>query len=149
MRRQRVSADLPASLMIGLDTHVLVRYLAQDDPRQSASASRFIETRLSERAPGFISLVVLVELCWVLERLYSATHQEIGQTVADLLETPRFHLQHREAVQKAVRHFHDKRSSKAGLADLLIAQLALHAGCSSIVSFDRAAVRAAGMTLLD
>ena len=149
MRRQRVSADLPASLMIGLDTNVLVRYLAQDDPRQSASASRFIETRLSERSPGFISLVVLVELCWVLERLYGATHQEIGQTVADLLETPRFYLQQREVVQESVRLFHDRKSSKAGLADLLIAQLALHAGCSSIVSFDRGAVRAAGMTLLD
>jgi predicted nucleic-acid-binding protein len=149
MRRQRVSADLSARFMIGLDTNVLVRYLAQDDPRQSASATRFIETRLSERAPGFISLVVLVELCWVLERLYSATPQEIGQTVADLLETPRFHLQQREVVQEAVRLFQDKKSSKAGLADLLIAQLAVHAGCSSIVSFDRAAVRTAGMTLLE
>ena len=135
--------------MIGLDTNVLARYLAQDDPRQSASATRFIETRLSERSPGFISLVVLAELCWVLERVYSATHQEICETVADLLETPRFYLQQREVVQESVRFFQDKKSSRTGLADLLIAQLALHAGCSAIVSFDRAAVRAAGMTLLD
>lgn len=138
--------------MIGLDTNVLVRYLAQDDPRQSASATRFIETRLSERSPGSISLVVLVvlvELCSVLVRVYSATHQEIGETVADLLETPRFHLQERELVQEAVRRFQDKKSSKTGLADLVIAQLALHAGCSATVSFDRAALRAAGMTLLD
>ncbi|WP_102905867.1 MULTISPECIES: type II toxin-antitoxin system VapC family toxin [unclassified Variovorax] len=135
--------------MIGIDTNVLVRYLAQDDAKQSASATRFIETHLSERSPGFISLVVLVELCWVLERLYSATPQEIGETVADLLETPRFHLQQREVVQEAVRLFQDRKSSKAGLADLLVAQLALHAGCSAIVSFDRAAVRGAGMTLLD
>ena len=135
--------------MIGLDTNVLVRYLAQDDPRQSASATRFIETRLSERSPGFISLVVLVELCWVLERLYGATHLEIGETVVDLLETPLFHLQQREVVQEAARRFKDKKSSKAGLADLLIAQLAMDAGCSATVSFDRGAVRAAGMTLLD
>jgi predicted nucleic-acid-binding protein len=134
--------------VIGLDTNVLVRYLAQDDPKQSASATRFIEMRLSERSPGFISLVVLVELCWVLERLYSATHQEIGETVTDLLETPRFHLQQREVVQEAVRRLQDKKSSKTGLADLLIAQIALDAGCSETVSFDRAAVRAAGMTLL-
>ncbi|CAN7377590.1 MULTISPECIES: PIN domain-containing protein [unclassified Variovorax] len=135
--------------MIGLDTKVLVRYLAQDDPRQSASATRFIETRLSERSPGFISLVVLVELCWVLERIYSATPSEIGETISDLLETPRFHLQQREVVQQAVRRFQDKKAGKAGFADLLIAQIALDEGCSSTVSFDRGAVRTAGMTLLD
>ena len=135
--------------MIGLDANVLVRYLAQDDPRQSASATRFIETRLSERSPGFISLVVLVELCWVLERIYSATPREIGETISDLLETPRFHLQQREVVQQAVRRFQDKKAGKAGFADLLIAQIALDEGCSSIVSFDRGAVRTAGMTLLD
>jgi predicted nucleic-acid-binding protein len=135
--------------MIGLDTNVLVRYLAQDDPRQSASATRLIETRLSERSPGFISLAVLVQLCWVLERMYRATHQEIGETISDHLETPRFHLQQREVVQEAVGRFRDKKSSKAGFADLLIAQISLDAGCSETLSFDRAAVRTAGMTLLD
>ena len=30
--------------MIGLDTNVLVRYLAQDDPRQSPRATRLIES---------------------------------------------------------------------------------------------------------
>jgi hypothetical protein len=34
--------------LIGLDTHVLVRYLAQDDETQTALASRLIETVCSE-----------------------------------------------------------------------------------------------------
>ena len=49
--------------MIGLDTNVLVRYMAQDDPKQSAVATRLIEKELSSAEPGFISLVVLAELC--------------------------------------------------------------------------------------
>lgn len=52
--------------MIGLDTNVVVRYLAQDDPAQSARATRLTERELSERMPGFISLPVLLETCWVL-----------------------------------------------------------------------------------
>lgn len=137
--------------MIGLDTNVLVRYLAQDDPKQSAIATRFIETQLDERVPGFISLVVLVELCWVLERIYAATPTEIGEMVNDLLNTPTFHLQHREAVHEATRQLLTARHTKAqgaGFADRVIAQVALKEGCSSTVSFDRAAVRSAGMTLL-
>ncbi|MGJ7543877.1 PIN domain-containing protein [Variovorax sp. LT1R16] len=137
--------------MIGLDTNVLVRYLAQDDPKQSAIATRFIETQLDERVPGFISLVVLVELCWVLERIYDVTAAEIGEMVNDLLNTPTFHLQHREAVHEAARQLLTARTTKAqgaGFADRVIAQVALKEGCSSTMSFDRAAVRSAGMTLL-
>ncbi len=51
--------------MIGLDTHVLVRYIMQDDPVQAAQATDLIET-LSETRPGFVTLVSVVELVWVL-----------------------------------------------------------------------------------
>jgi predicted nucleic-acid-binding protein len=134
--------------MIGLDTNVLVRYLAQDDAKQSAVATRFIETQLNERTPGFISLVVLVEVCWVLERLYAATVKEIGEMVNDLLSTPNFHLQQRGAVQEAAQLLLTQKTKGTGFADLLIARVALNEGCTSIVSFDRGAVRTAGMTLL-
>jgi predicted nucleic-acid-binding protein len=135
--------------MIGLDTNVLVRYLAQDDKAQAASATRFIETQLSERAPGFISLVVLIELCWVLQKLYGATTNELSETVADLLATPQFKLQAREAVQDAVQSLQSGKTGKAGFADFLISRIALREGCSGTVSFDRAAIRYAGMTAVE
>jgi predicted nucleic-acid-binding protein len=135
--------------MIGLDTNVLVRYLAQDDKAQAARATRFIETRLTERAPGFISLVVLAELCWVLQSLYQATTSELVDTVADLLATPQFRLQQREAVQDAVRVLQAGKSGKAGFTDFLIAQIARCEGCETVVSFDRTAIRQAGMTALE
>lgn len=134
--------------MIGLDTNVLVRYLAQDHKTQAASATRFIETQLSERSPGFISLVVLIELCWVLQKLYGATTNELSETVADLLATPQFKLQAREAVQDVVQALQAGKTGKAGFADFLISRIALRAGCSEVVSFDRAAIRHAGMTAI-
>lgn len=39
--------------MIGLDTNVLVRYIMQDDVKQSAKANTLIES-LSADEPGFI-----------------------------------------------------------------------------------------------
>ncbi len=53
--------------MIGLDTNVLVRYLTQDDPQQSARANNLIETQCTKNEPGWIALIVLCELVWVLE----------------------------------------------------------------------------------
>ena len=80
------------------DTNVLVRYLAQDDPAQSARATRLIERELGERDPGYISLVVLVEVCWVLKRLYSATVAELHETVRDLLGARQLVVEQRATV---------------------------------------------------
>jgi len=129
--------------MIGLDSNVLVRYLTQDDPFQSARATRLIERKLNEKAPGFISLIVLVELWWVLKRLYRATDAELRQTVQDLLATRQFVLEQRGAVIQAVK----KLDAAGDIADSLIVELARAAGCERVVTFDKVATRL-GMELL-
>ena len=134
--------------MIGLDTNVLVRFLAQDDAKQAAVATRLIETDLSASRQGFISLVVLSELCWVLSSIYSATAEELITTVQDLLNTPQFQVERREAVQAAIARLKISPTRKAGFVDALIAAIAQGAGCAETVTFDKGAVRAAGMTLL-
>ena len=128
--------------MTGLDSNVLIRYLTQDDAAQSARATRLIERELSERAPGFISLLVLVETCWVLKRVYSAKPEEISTTVRDLLDTRQLVIERRAAVARALA-----RTGAGNFADALIADAAMEAGCSRMVTFDRKAARL-GMTLL-
>lgn len=134
--------------MIGLDTNVLVRYLAQDDAKQAEQATRLIERDLTAANPGFIGMIVLAELCWVLTRLYGASPEEITQTVEDLLATPQFHLERRDVVQGAIERAKRGKTSKAGFVDALIAQTGEAEGCSQVFTFDKAAVRASGMTLL-
>ena len=56
--------------MVGLDTNVLLRYLVQDDPAQSRRATEIVERRLTRRDPGFVSLVSILEIVWVLGTLY-------------------------------------------------------------------------------
>ncbi|MGL4574662.1 MAG: PIN domain-containing protein [Burkholderiaceae bacterium] len=130
--------------MIGLDTNVLVRYLAQDEPRQSLRATKLFEKELSAQNPGFISAVVLAETCWVLERAYNATQAELAQTVEDLLDSAQLVVGERAAVLKAVA-----RSRKgAGLVDCLITELAHAAGAARMVTFDAKAAKKAGMVLL-
>ena len=130
--------------MIGVDTNVLVRYLAQDDPRQSARATRLIEAELTASSPGFVGLVVLVETSWVLARLYRATAEEVRTTVADLLAARQLVVEQRAIVTGALARSRDQDCS---FADALIVQSAVAAGCVRIASFDRGAARA-GMTLL-
>lgn len=134
--------------MIGLETNVLVRYLAQDEARQAALASRLVDRHLTAAQPGFISLVVLAELCWVLKRLYGASFAELVETVEDMLGLPQFHLERREVVQSAVARAKAAKSGKIGFVDTLISELARAEGCSHTVTFDKGAARSAGMKLL-
>jgi predicted nucleic-acid-binding protein len=130
--------------MVGLDTNVLVRYLAQDDAAQSSRATRLVERELSEREPGYIGLVVLVETCWVLRRLYGATPDEVRQVVRDLLAARQLVVEQRALVARALARLGDKAGD---LADALIAEGAAEAGCARTVTFDRAGMRL-GMELL-
>lgn len=130
--------------MIGIDTNVLVRYIAQDDPGQSKRASRLIEDECGAATPGFISLVVLVELVWVSESCYGATPVEVANMVRRILGIRQLVVQEAEVVWKSLRLF---ESSKADFADALIECLARAAGCSAVMTFDKAAAKA-GMTLL-
>ena len=70
--------------MIGLDTNVVVRYLVQDEPDQSATPSKVIDA-LTEKDPGFLSLVSVVELYWVLRRAYKINTARCAELVEGLL----------------------------------------------------------------
>ena len=134
--------------MIGIDTNVLVRYLTQDDAKQAAIATRFIETDLSPGQQGFISTVVLVELCWVLQSLYRVNATELLDMTDDLLISRNLQLEHRDAVQAALQTLRAHTGGAVGLSDALIAHIGQVQGCSHTVSFDKGAVRWAGMQLL-
>jgi predicted nucleic-acid-binding protein len=131
--------------VIGLDTNVVVRYLTQDDPKQSAAASRLMEKALSAAEPGYISIIVLVEIVWVLVSCYSMNRSQIAAIIEKLLTTEQLRVESAELVWRAMRRYAE---SKADFSDALIAECSQAAGCQKSVTFDRAAASITGMELL-
>ena len=130
--------------MIGLDTNVLVRYIMQDDVKQSPKAIKLVES-LTADAPGFVPLVVIIELVWVLGSSYELTRHQIGKTLDMLLRTKEVVVDRADHVVKALRVFN---ASSADFADCLIERTASAMGCSATMTFDVGAARSAGMTLI-
>lgn len=130
--------------MIGLDTNVLVRYVMQDDPKQSQKASKLVES-LTPEAPGFVSLVSLVELVWVFTSCYDLTREQVAQALEALLRAKEIVLDRAEQISQALRTF---GASAADFADCLIGRTAAAAGCERTMTFDTGAAKAAGMTLI-
>ena len=124
--------------MIGLDTNIVVRYLAQDDPVQSPQAGRIIERQLTEARPGFISLVTMVETVWVLDRVYGLSDTEIAMAVERILQADTLFVQNEQEVFTATVAL---KTGLAGFADALIGALGDWAGCTATLTFDKKATR--------
>ena len=130
--------------MIGLDTNILVRYLAQDDPIQSAKASDLIERRLTEENPGFVSTVVMVEIAWVLDRAYGLGNDEIAAAIERTLQVEVLVVENEQEIFTAMIAL---KRGKGSFADAIILALGAKAGCLYTLTFDQRACRLAGFRL--
>lgn len=131
--------------MIGLDTNILVRYLTQDDPVQSAKAAEIFERRLTEKNRGFVSVVAMVETVWVLDRAYFLTAQKIATAIEGLLQVEVLAIENEQEIFTAMVALKQGRGS---FADALIAELGARVGCTRTLTFDRKATRLLGFELV-
>lgn len=129
--------------MIGIDTSVLVRFLAKDDPNQFATASRLLHDAESKKWRVRINLLVLLETVWVLRSAYGHPADLILDVCERLLDTPPFDVEAAPLVRRAVRM---ARESKHELPDVLIGLS--NAPCETTWTFDAKASKLPGFTLL-
>ena len=131
--------------MIGLDTNVIIRYVAQDDSRQSAAATRLMEKSLSADNPGFVTLVTMCEIAWVLAECYAADRERIRSVLVGLLETRQIVVESAEVVWRALRAW---QGSAADFSDALIGEVALSSGAAKVLTFDKSAAKLSSFELL-
>jgi predicted nucleic-acid-binding protein len=131
--------------MIGLDTNVLVRYLAEDDAVQSKKATALMASLTAEQ-PGYISQVALVEVVWVLGRCYSVEREQMKDIIDSMIGTKELIVEGADTVRKALRVF--AASAKADFADCLIERSGHVAECEYTATFDVMASKVAGMRFI-
>ena len=130
--------------MIGLDTNVLVRYIMQDDAKQSAQASALMESLTVEES-GFVAVVAVIELFWVLGTSYRLSRAQVAQALDLLLRLKEIRVDQASHVARALRVY---EASAADFADCLIERISAGAGCLQTMTFDVGASKVAGMVLI-
>jgi predicted nucleic-acid-binding protein len=130
--------------MTGVDTNVLIRFVMADDQEQYRKAKRLMQS-FTMQSPGFITQVCIAEFVWVLETRYRKPKGTIFEWLTWLVESGEIVLENQVVVEKALMTF---SATKSDFSDCLIALAGRLAGCSSTVTFDKAAAKAAGMRLL-
>jgi predicted nucleic-acid-binding protein len=132
-------------IVIGLDTNVLIRYLARDDEPAFQVANDLIR---SADLPGdsvVIGIAVLLETEWVLRSCYKLKKDRILAIFDKLLSRTDIRFDDEAVFEKALR---DWKNSSADFADAIIVAKYLQAGCTAIATFDRKASVLSGTTLL-
>ncbi|CCD30180.1 conserved hypothetical protein [Candidatus Glomeribacter gigasporarum BEG34] len=136
--------------MIAIDTNVLLRYLLQDDKRQSAQAT----TLLKAGRKVLITDVVLAESVWTLKgKKYQLSKEKIIDIVHALFSEPAITFEDNQAVWCALKDYANAkpiRSSgkikQADFPDALIVNKAKRFGhvkgieIESVYTFDQAAL---------
>jgi predicted nucleic acid-binding protein len=126
--------------MRAVDTNVLVRLLARDDPKQVAAAESFVA------GGAWVSHLVLAETSWVLSSVFSRTSRQVAAAIAQLLEHESLSVQDPDVVALAVSLLEKKPT--LGFSDCLILETARKAGHLPLGTFDRDLGRIEGVTRL-
>ena len=106
--------------MIAIDTNILLRYLLEDDEKQSAQATRLIQGK----GKVLVTDAALVETVWTLKgKRYQLTKSEIIETILQLFQETNLHFEDGQVVWKALSDFKSAKPVKgkeADFADALI-----------------------------
>jgi predicted nucleic-acid-binding protein len=122
--------------MRAVDTNVLVRLVARDDPRQVAVAEEFV------RGGAWVSHLVLAETMWVLESVYELEAGAMAMAVEMLLNHDALTLQDTDVVGQALAQFRDEPG--IGFSDCLMLEVARKAGHLPLGTLDRKLARLDG-----
>ena len=122
--------------MRAVDTNVLVRLLARDDPKQVEAAEAFVARG------AWISHLVLAETSWVLDSVYGLGPARIATAVELLLEHRDLTIQEPDVVARALTLF--RKRPNLGFSDCMVLEIARQAGHLPLGTLDRDLSRADG-----
>lgn len=129
--------------MIALDTNVLVRFLVEDDEKQSQRATQLIRNAQKRGEQLFIGDIVMCETVWVLSTSYDFSRPEIVRVMSGLLRARGVVFNSSDRLARALQAY---ASSKGDFADYLIREHASDAGADTVATFDRALLRQDGFS---
>ena len=112
--------------MLAVDTNLIVRYLAWDDPVQSPLAADIIE-----REHVFVSTTVLLETEWVLRSVHKFPSDRIRTALRRIAGLPTIEMQNQASAALAL----DWTERGMDFADAL--HVAQASGCTGFVTLDR------------
>jgi predicted nucleic-acid-binding protein len=118
---------------ICVDTNILLRVLVKDDTGQMETALSVLKNARRLGYELHLLPVALLEVVWVLEKVYRLSRSRIREVVEGIIFTPDLKVAKAQVFLEAIGDYEEK---KVKFADALMARWALSEGLSGVVTFD-------------
>lgn len=115
--------------MRAVDTNLLVRLIARDDPPQVYAAEAFVA------GGAWVSQLVLAETIWVLDAVHDRSPAQLAAAVEMLLSHEQLSIQDADVVALALERYRERPA--LGFSDCLVLEIARKAGHMPLGTFDR------------
>jgi len=132
--------------MAALDTHILVRWLTNDDASQCAVVARLFDETAAKGERLFVTVTVMLEVEWVLRAKYRYDRQQVTAALNALLDVTELAFQTEPALEQALWLF--KQTDSRDFADCLHIALVSQAGQGPFLTLDDRASQMEGAQLL-
>lgn len=91
-----------------VDTNMFIRFLTEDDPVQTDAAERFFKSVKEGKEQVQTSVLVIVEIVWVLESIFKKSKAEITDMVQKIINTPNLLVEQRDTLLQALEIYTEK-----------------------------------------
>ncbi len=116
-----------------IDTSVILRILVKDDDLKRKASEKLIrDAHRSGTSLGLLP-VAIMEVVWVLEKVYKYNKKNIRDIVEAILNTPGLRIEMSDVFRKAVRIYEEKNVK---FADALMGCWGLERGMTTIYTYD-------------
>lgn len=116
-----------------LDTNIFVRFFAKDIPSQFNQSQQIIKDIEDGQSKGLISILVINELLWILERFYKIERSDFISKILNLLAYKNINIIEVKKVV-IVKILKKMETTSIDFTDLYLIETA---GDKKIVSFDK------------
>ncbi len=131
--------------MKGLDTNILVRFLANDDKKQAARVKKLFEAAELSGERFVVPAPVVLELLWVLTAVYEYPREAVLNALEQMTLMPILNFEDPERIYQLINL---GRTAKTDLPDILIGLSAQSLGCENTLTFNKKAAGSELFTLL-
>jgi len=117
-----------------VDTSVVLRILVRDDEVQMKGAESLIREAGRQGIVLYLLPVTILEIVWVLEKIYSYERTAVRELVEAILNTPQLNVEKADVFRKALQTYQEK---KIKFADAVMGYWGLERGLKTVYTYDR------------
>ncbi len=121
------------SQRIHLDANVIMRFLRNDDSKQSPAAAKLFQKAANGKAALFVSAVTINEVFFAFTSSYKLSHSDVAQKLLPFVRTGIAEFEHETCLLDALRRV---SAENVDFGDAYLAAFAAQRN-DSVASFDR------------